>query len=120
MQMALTALSAGTLKGDTVRNLDGDEIGVLHEIMIDLDTGRVAYVVMTAGGFLGVGEKYFAIPWGMVEVDTENHQVVIDLDKETIGNAPGFDKDNWPKANDAWLRDVYAHYDEEPFWATDQ
>lgn len=114
--MALKALSAGTLKGDTVTNLEGDDIGTLEEIMIDLDTGRVAYVVLAAGGFLGVGEKYFAIPWGMVGVDTENQQVVIDLDEETVDNAPGFDKDNWPEANDAWLREVYVYYDEEPFW----
>lgn len=112
-----TTLSAGTLTGDTVRNRAGEELGKVEEIMIDLRTGRVAYTVLAAGGVLGIGEKFFAVPWELVQVDTENHEVVLDLDAETIENAPGFDKDNWPDAGDmTWLDEVYAYYQREPFW----
>jgi sporulation protein YlmC with PRC-barrel domain len=115
--MTVNALSAGTLTGDTVKNRAGEEIGALQEIMIDLDQGRVAYVVMAAGGFLGIGDKYFAVPWSLLEVDTDSHAVIVDLDKQTIEDAPGFDKDNWPDPSDVgWLNKVYDYYDRQPYW----
>ena len=115
--MAVRSLSAGTLMGDTVKNHQDENIGNLEEIMIDLETGRVAYVVISAGGFLGIGDKYFGIPWEMVGVDTEDKSIVIDLDKETLKDAPGFDKDNWPDSTDMdWLSEVYVYHEVEPFW----
>jgi sporulation protein YlmC with PRC-barrel domain len=116
--MTVNALSAGTLTGDTVKNRADEELGTVEEIMIDLDRGQIAYVVMAAGGFLGIGDKYFAIPWSLLEVDTDSHAVIVDLDKETIENAPGFDKDNWPDPSDVgWLNRVYAYHRVEPYWA---
>lgn len=116
--MTMSAISAGTLTGDTVRNRADEEIGKVEEIMIDMQTGRVAYVVLSAGGFLGIGDKYFAVPWGLIEVDTARHGVIADLDKQTIEDAPGFDKDNWPDSSDlSWLNDVYVYYRHEPYWA---
>lgn len=115
--MTVNTLSAGTLTGDTVRNRNGDELGTVEEIMIDLDSGGVAYMVLSAGGFLGVGDKFFAIPWTMVTVDIDAHEVVVDVDAETIENAPGFDKDNWPDSRDmGWISDVYDYYGQAPFW----
>jgi sporulation protein YlmC with PRC-barrel domain len=117
--MTVRAMSAGTLVGDTVKNRREEDIGNLEEIMIDLETGQVSYVVLAAGGFLGLGEKFFAIPWEMVSVDTDDEKVVIDLDKETLENAPGFDKDNWPDASDReWLSEVYGYHEVEPYWST--
>jgi len=113
----MVALSAGTLKGDDIRNSEGDALGTLEEIVIDTDAGRVAYGVLAAGGFLGMGEKFFAIPWDMVTVDTDNHELVVDLDKKTLEDAPGFDKDNWPDTTDmSWVVDVYRYYGREPYW----
>jgi sporulation protein YlmC with PRC-barrel domain len=116
--MAVRSMSAGTLMGDTVKNRTEENIGSLEEIMIDLESGQVSYVVLSAGGFLGLGEKFFAIPWEMVSVDTDDKKVVIDLDKETLENAPGFDKDNWPDASDLnWLNEVYVYHEVEPYWS---
>ncbi len=115
--MTVHALSAGTLTGDTVKNKADETLGTIEEIMIDLDQGNIAYVVMAAGGFLGIGDKYFAVPWSVLTIDTDAHDVVVDLDKETIENAPGFDKDNWPDPSDVgWLNEVYVYYDVEPYW----
>jgi sporulation protein YlmC with PRC-barrel domain len=115
--MAISAMSAGTLIGDTVKNSGGEELGNLEEIMIDLESGRVAYAVLSAGGILGMGNKLFAVPWSMVGVDLDDESVVIDLDEETIENAPGFDKDNWPEASDVgWMNEVYDHYGAERYW----
>jgi sporulation protein YlmC with PRC-barrel domain len=111
------ALSASTLTGDTVRNAAGDDLGSLHEIVIDLDSGRVAYAVLAAGGFLGMGEKFFAIPWDMLTVDTDNEEVVLNVEKEILQNAPGFDKDNWPQTTDrAWIGEVFSYYGSKPYW----
>lgn len=96
--MATSTLSSSTLIGDPIKNGAGDKLGSLKEIMIDLESGQVAYVVMSTGGVLGMGDSYFAIPWEMIHVDTEDKSVIVDVDKETIENAPGFDKDDWPEA----------------------
>lgn len=111
------SLSASTITGDDVRNLDGDNLGHIEELVIDIDSGRVNYAVLSSGGFLGVGDKLFAIPWDLLTVDTDNKEVVLDLSKETLENAPGFDKDSWPDIHDrSWVGDVYRYYGREPYW----
>jgi len=114
------SLSASTLAGDKVRNLDGDKLGHLEEIVIDLQSGRVDYAVLSSGGFLGLGDKLFAIPWDLITVDSENEEIVLDISKETLQNAPGFDKDNWPDVHDRdWVDDVYRYYGSEPYREVD-
>lgn len=104
-------LSASTLEGDPVVNEAGEDMGTIEEIMLDLDNGRVAYAVLSFGGFLGLGDKLFAIPWDALAVDTENERFVLDLDKEQLESAPGFDKDDWPDMSDPMFhQNVYSHY----------
>lgn len=85
--------------------------------MIDLGSGRVAYAVLAAGGFLGMGEKFFAIPWDLLTVDTDDEEIVLNVEKEILKNAPGFDKDNWPQTTDrAWISEVFDYYGSKPYW----
>jgi sporulation protein YlmC with PRC-barrel domain len=115
--MEIQSLSASTITGDLVRNPDGDKLGHIEELVIDLEDGRVNYAVLSSGGFLGVGDKLFAIPWDMISVDTERKEIVLDLSKEALESAPGFDKDNWPDIHDrTWVGEVYRHYGREPYW----
>lgn len=110
-------LSASTLMGDAVRNTRGEELGTLEEIMLDLDTGQVAYAVLSFGGFLGFGDKLFAIPWQALSVDTENKEIVLAVSKEKLENAPGFNKDDWPRiVEPGWMTEVYSYYGYEPYW----
>ena len=110
-------LSASTIVGDKVVNPQGENLGKLEELMIDLDEGRIAYAVLSFGGFLGMGDKLFAIPWQALQVDTVNERIVLDVPKETLENAPGFDKDNWPETTEReWLTGVYTHYGYDPYW----
>jgi sporulation protein YlmC with PRC-barrel domain len=95
-------LSARTLMGDPVRNPEGERMGELSELMIDLDTGRIGYAVVSFGGLLGLGDKLFAMPWDVLRVDTENRQIILDVSKETLENAPGFDKSDWPTTAEHW------------------
>jgi len=113
-------LSAGTLAGDRVRNAAGEDLGKVEEIMIDLASGRVAYVVLSFGGFLGIGDKLFAVPWQALRIDEGEHQFVLDVDRKTLESAPGFDKDNWPDmADPSFGAAIHEHYGRTPYWEHD-
>ncbi|HUO29957.1 MAG TPA: PRC-barrel domain-containing protein [Bryobacteraceae bacterium] len=110
-------LGASTLKGDAVRNSAGEDLGKVDEIMIDIPTGRVAYAVVSFGGFLRMGNKLFAIPWSALTVDEDDKCFILNVDKRTLETAPGFDKDNWPDmADTTWRTEVYRHYGATPYW----
>jgi sporulation protein YlmC with PRC-barrel domain len=93
-------LSASTLAGDSVRNPAGEDLGKIDELMIDIPSGRVAYAVLSFGGFLGMGDKLFAVPWNALKVDEDEKCFVLNVDKRRIEQAPGFDKHNWPDMSD--------------------
>jgi sporulation protein YlmC with PRC-barrel domain len=104
-------LSSGSLKGTAVENAQGESLGHLEEIMLDLDNGRVAYAVLSFGGVLGIGNKLFAVPWDALAIDTYDKKIVLDVAKDQLEDAPGFDKDNWPHtAEQSWLDEVYDYY----------
>lgn len=110
-------LSASTLMDDPVRNSSGEDLGKIEDLMIDLDEGRIAYAVLSFGGFLGMGDKLFAIPWSALKIDADQHAFVLDVDKEMLENAPGFDKDHWPDMADRrWGEHVYSYYGSKPYW----
>ena len=110
-------LSAGTLIGDSVRNAQGEDLGNLKEIMLDVDRGQIAYGVLESGSVLGMGGKLFAIPFEAFTVDRDDHKLVLNVEKETLKNAEGFDKNNWPDtANEQWGRRIHEQYSYSPYW----
>jgi sporulation protein YlmC with PRC-barrel domain len=112
-------LSAGTLTGDTVVNREGEDLGKIEDIMIDHASGQVAYAVLSFGGFLGVGDKLFAIPWDAMALDQDEHRFILDVDRKLLEDAPGFDKDNWPDfADPQWGQSIHDHYGTVPYWET--
>jgi sporulation protein YlmC with PRC-barrel domain len=111
------ALSATSLIGSSVVNTQGEDLGKIEDLMVDLNSGRVSYCVLSFGGFLGMGDKYFALPWEAVTVDTGRKVFVLNVDKEILQKAPGFDKDNWPDPEDTeWLTGVHEYYGFRPYW----
>jgi sporulation protein YlmC with PRC-barrel domain len=109
-------LSATTLVNDGVVNRQGEKLGKIEDLMVDLNSGRIAYAVLSYGGFLGLGDKLFAIPWDALTVDTSNERFVLNVDKDTLKNAPGFDKNNWPDMTYEWGDKVYGYYGYVPYW----
>lgn len=104
-------LSASTLEGDRVTNMDGEDLGTIEEIMLDINSGKVAYAVLSFGGFLGLGDKLFAVPWEALTVDTENESFILSVNKDQLESAPGFDKNDWPDMTDpAFHQNIYSHY----------
>jgi len=112
-------MAASTLEGDDVVNRVGDDLGKVKEIMIDVQSGRVAYAVLSSGGFLGLGDKLFAIPWSALTLDTDRKCFILDVDAERLKAAPGFDKDHWPSMADVtWANEVHAYYGQTSYWQT--
>ena len=104
-------LCASTLDGNDVKNADGESLGHVKDIMLDTTNNRVAYYVLSFGGVLGLGDKLFAIPPEAMKLDTEDKCFVLDIDKEHLKSANGFDKDHWPNMADTTFRsNLYDHY----------
>ena len=104
-------LSASTLEGDKVVNPEGEELGVIKDVMIDVVKGTTAYYVLSFGGFLGVGDKLFAVPPQALYFDSNNNRFVLEVARDKLESAEGFDKSNWPNMADPDFADrVFAHY----------
>src|ERR1700694_2752000 len=98
-------MNAASLTGDDVVNAAGEDLGKIEAIMLDVTAGRIAYAVLSFGGFLGMGSKYFAIPWSAFTLDAGEKRFILGVSKDRLENAPGFDRDHWPSMAD-------------PTWAT--
>jgi sporulation protein YlmC with PRC-barrel domain len=122
-QKGTNILRISEMIGTTVENTQGDNLGEIHDVVVDPSDGNIAYAVLAGGGFLGLGEKYFAIPWRAFQAvtddddKTEVERMILDADKDRMQNAPGFDKDNWPDmANPEWGQTVHAYYGQQDYW----
>lgn len=111
-------LSASSINGTNVRNAAGEKLGEIKDIMLDTETGKVAYAVLSVDtGFLNMGSKYFAIPWQAIDFDTIDEKVILNVDKEKLENSPGFDKDNWPAAPQTeFINEVHTYYGYDPYY----
>ncbi len=87
---------ASALIGNEVCNENGEDLGRLKEIMLDISSGKVCYAVLSYGGVFGIGSKLFAIPWSALKLDAEKKHFILNMDKDRLNYMPGFDKDNWP------------------------
>jgi sporulation protein YlmC with PRC-barrel domain len=109
--------STTALIGDNVVNRTGESLGKIEDLMLDLEKGRVAYAVLSFGGVLGMGEKLFAIPFEALKLDATREHFTLDVNKDKMRNAPGFDKKNLPQASDrTWGAEVYKFYGYKPYW----
>jgi sporulation protein YlmC with PRC-barrel domain len=110
-------LSSTTLIGDNVHNAVGENLGTIKDIMLDVDSGRIAYAVLSFGGIMGLGDKLFAVPWGALRLDAPNHAFILDVDKDALKNAEGFDKNDWPDmAEPTWGSRIHEFYGTRPYW----
>jgi sporulation protein YlmC with PRC-barrel domain len=110
-------IGANQVQGTTVYDLSGEKLGVLEDVMIEKRSGRIAYAVLSFGGFLGIGDQYHPLPWEKLSYDTEKGGYVVDVDRETLEGAPSYTDEATANWNDeAWSRNVYTYYGVHPFW----
>ena len=108
---AAALLSASSITGDEVCNMKDEKLGKIHEVMLDMSEGKIRYAVLAAGGFLGIGERFFAVPWKALTLNKKDKNFMLDVDVERLKKAPGFDKDNWPNmADPSWNSSVESYY----------
>jgi len=103
-------LKASALIGMNVHGTDGKKLGEIKDLVIDPEEGSVEYAVLEFGGFAGIGDKYFAVPWEALQLDQTNKKLSLDVHKKDLKNAPGFDKNNWPDLSLEEV-DIYAFYE---------
>ena len=97
-----TAFKASTLMGMAVKNLRDEKVGSVADFVVDTPSGHIRYAAVSVGGFLGIGDKLFAVPWKsmVLKHDSTGAFFVLDVTKERMKNAPGFEKNHWPDFGD--------------------
>lgn len=95
----LKFLTASSVIGDRVLNNEDENMGSIKDVMLDIRNGKIEYYIIEFGGFLGIGEKYFAIPFNLLTVDPDHKVFRFNEKQETLKQAPGFDKEHWPETN---------------------
>jgi len=112
----LKFLTASSIIGDKVQNKKGEKLGHIKDIMLDVRTGKIEYYIIEFGGFLGIDEKFFAIPHGKLEIDPDERIFLFNEKKETLEKAPGFDKHHWPETNEhktAYTTEVWSFWGDQ-------
>ena len=110
-------ISSDKVDGTAVYGSDGEKIGSIEHLMIDKISGKVAYAVLTFGGFMGFGEDFYPIPWSTLEYDTNLGGYRLDVTKEQLKTAPKYTEStgwNWNRQND---ETVYSYYMAPPYWS---
>jgi hypothetical protein len=113
----VSLIGSDKVEGTAVYGADQQKIGNLQRVMIDKISGKVAYAVVSFGGFLGMGEDYYPVPWQTLKYDTSLGGYLTNLSKDRLENAPKYSKStdwNWNRDND---RRVYDYYKAQPYWS---
>jgi sporulation protein YlmC with PRC-barrel domain len=92
-------LTASSILGDKIFNSANEQLGEIKDIMLNIVDGSISYIVIESGGFLGMGHKYFAVPFDALHLDADRKAFILDQSKISLENLPGFDKDHWPETN---------------------
>lgn len=105
------ALPVGKIEGADIYSPDGEPIGAIESLMIDKKTGKVAYAVMSFGGFFGIGEEFYPIPWEKLVYDPDHDAFKLDIDKDRLSQAPKIIDEasyDWSRAEGRKIHDYYG------------
>ena len=105
-------LKASNVIGMKVESTEGKSLGKIKDLVLDPDEGDVQYAVLDFGGFLGIKDKYFVVPWEAIHFTPNGKKILLDVSKRDLKNAPGFDKNHWPDFSDEQQRvTIYEFYE---------
>ena len=111
LRETIDLIGSDKVEGTDVRRPNGDQIGTIRRVMIDKRTGKVDYAVMSFGGFLGIGEDYFPIPWERLRYDEKLDAYVLDIGEDQLSGAPRFTDEasyDWSRAEGRRIDDYYG------------
>lgn len=103
-------IAADKVEGVSVYNPEGEKLGAVENVFIDKISGQAEFATLAFGGMLGMGEKHYPLPWSVLTYDTDQDGFVVDLDKETLKNAPGYDKARMNEPDYGWREEVSGYY----------
>jgi sporulation protein YlmC with PRC-barrel domain len=110
-------LGTTSFQGDGVYDVAGKFLGEIEELILDIHSGRIAYALMAVGGFLAMGRKLLALPWGTVTVDRVYQRCVINVELERLIEAPALDGDLLPRmADPSWATEIHNYFGCKPYW----
>ena len=110
-------IASDKVEGTPVRRSDGQAVGRIERVMIEKRSGKVAYAVMSFGGFLGLGEDFYTLPWTVLRFAPEQDAYVLDLTEEQLRAAPARTPEGTDTAEDgAWEEQIHRYYDAAPYW----
>jgi hypothetical protein len=114
VQSSRALISSNNVEGTNVYSPSGEKIGEIDHLMIEKQSGRVAYAVMSFGGFLGMGHSHYPLPWGALEYDTSLEGYRTNVTEQQLKDSPQYDDDSW---NDReWEGEVHRYYKVDPYW----
>lgn len=110
-------IASDKVEGTPVRRSNGDKLGTIQRVMIDKRTGKVAYAVMTFGGFLGIGDEYRALPWSVLRYNPELDAYELNVTEDQLRNAPAL-ATGWDTGviGRDWERNIHDYYRASPYW----
>jgi sporulation protein YlmC with PRC-barrel domain len=109
----INAFMSHEIIGSRVYNLKGEQLGKIKDLALDIDTGSIVYAVLDFGGFMGIGDKLFLVPWKSLATLPSEGIFYLDKSKEQLKKAPGFDKNKTPDIGDVrWGHEIHRHYNE--------
>jgi hypothetical protein len=111
-------IASDKVQGTNVYNPAGDNLGSIHDVMIDKRSGKIAYAIMSFGGFLGIGNQYHPLPWSVLKYNTSVGGYVVHLDKQQLEGAPAYPADQEPAWGDrSYESKIHDYYGVGPYWA---
>ncbi len=109
-------IAADQVEGTSIYNRKGESLGSVEDVMIDKVSGRIAYAVAGFGGFLGIGNRHYPLPWDKLKYDTHMGGYVVDIDRSTLEGAPSYsDAETVGWQDPTWGRRVYDYYGITPY-----
>ncbi len=109
-------ISSDKVEGTSVYNQEGEKLGSVDSVMLDKRSGKVAYAVMSFGGFLGIGDRYHPLPWNVLHYDTEKDGYVVNLSKDTLTEAPSFERHEMALSRREEHDRLHSYYGVMPYW----
>lgn len=102
---------------NSVVNQNGEDLGKIEDVMVDIECGRIPFAVISSGGLFSRDTRLYAVPWEAFSVSLHDRRLILNVSKDTMANAPSFHKNNWPNLTDlTWLKEIYRYYGFEPYW----
>ncbi len=110
-------IAADQVEGTHIYNRAGENLGTVEDVMIDKISGKIAYAVAGFGGFLGIGNRHYPLPWEKLTYDPGMGGFVVDVDKRTLEGAPSYaDTETASWEDPTWGKRVYDYYGARPYW----